>query len=1138
MRNLKKFLALALAMLMLVACFSVSAFDDTKDSDYAEAIQLLSDLQVIRGFNENEFKPNEDVTRWQMALMITKLKTGKVEETDARWYDVTNTTPFTDLVVDQYYGSIGYCYSNRIIIGATATTFEPARGITFEEALAMVVRSLGYNSDEMNAGYPWSYVEKAVALGLDENLENVGYEATLTRGQTAQLLFNALTAETADGTTFAKAAFNLTQAVIVLTATNKVNVLGGEPVLKNGYVQFRTLDEYGQLGTVAYHCQATELGITDTAEKYLYYAYEILTQDDFASFIKVAAVDTATTTAVKGANNSRITIDGKTYKLVDKYTSLNNKPTNKYTEPEIILRDENDAYALMTEYEVAAVYPEIVTFDINKDGAPDAGLYKDYSFGVYKSTYVNDVDGMLVELLVKGSQAAVVGAKPAANDYIRYSYNGVSNVLYVGEVAEKVSGLYTGVKNNVITMGGADYEVGIKDFQVPSTAYVTDMLGKKGSIYLLKDPAGKQKVVVIGDDYAGGGTLVVYDSYICLNQIGYPQVYAYVGSNLKSVISVQSVDFETYQNYIYATYSAGASYWYSDFLNTAARGDAFWGTHDLNNTYYDLSSAEDKLILVDNGGVGHFNSTTSFVLGGKTVTVTKDTVYIVVDKSGDEPLVHTYKGTASKAGDAFTVNAGAEVYVTAGLVYISDGNFNANSGITFNFNGAASNTVIYLDEDAQLTAAQGINSEDGGFIWTYTYTNVIDAVYGGLLSYDIVSYGQKLPGKGFYVVEQGVVTQKLVEDVDGNFVDEDGNVVIFYVPSGDATTTMSNTGNSPKVNNKTYALSASANKYLYVMLDDGNVKNDSATSVVPKNYGTNAVVCGALSTHAKYAYNYELLAGFGCKTTDVVIFSVYHTDFDGIGFPSAGYRNYVPYNCGAQITASAANMSYTEYLVFAQTNLTGDTNWDRLRKAAGVEATGEQDVTAAVKLYTNEGFYMDPAVFGLTFTVMDNLYGVDVNDTMRKASFLKIHRNPYAPFEGEISIPRGSYIVYEYDGSTYVVDYIPAIYLAGFDAFLDIFEGFSAVAGQNKFVTYIDAVAVEDLDLTIDEVMAVLAKAPIYLYKGADKFSNVTLFGTYNYITGSTQYSIDFIGSLNFEAGTNYDFEINYELVAPQIVVA
>ena len=55
MRNLKKFLALALAMLMLVSCFGVAAFDDVKDdSKYAEAVSLLSDLKVIRGFSASE----------------------------------------------------------------------------------------------------------------------------------------------------------------------------------------------------------------------------------------------------------------------------------------------------------------------------------------------------------------------------------------------------------------------------------------------------------------------------------------------------------------------------------------------------------------------------------------------------------------------------------------------------------------------------------------------------------------------------------------------------------------------------------------------------------------------------------------------------------------------------------------------------------------------------------------------------------------------------------------------------------------------------------------------------------------------------------------------------------------------------
>ena len=603
---------------------------------------------------------------------------------------------------------------------------------------------------------------------------------------------------------------------------------------------------------------------------------------------------------------------------------------------------------------------------------------------------------------------------------------------------------------------------------------------------------------------------------------------------MKSVISVQSVEFETYQNYIYASYSAGASFWYSDFLNTAQRGDAFWGTQDLNSTYFDLSSAAAKMIALDNGGNGVFNSTTSFALGGKTVTVTKDTVYIVVDRTGNEPIVRTYKGTAKAAGNAFTVNPGAQVYVSASVVYISDGTYTGN--VLFTFNGAASNTVIYIDGDVQLTDAQCINGEDGGFVWAYTYKNAIDVVYGDLLSYDIVSYGQKLAGKGFYVVEQGVVTQKLVENANGNFEDQDGNEVILFFPSGNTQTTMTYNQSKAKVNGTEYN---SVSKFGYVLLDDGEVKNDSGAT--PKNYGTNAVYCGALGAHGKYAYNYALLAAQGVGVTNVVVLSVFHNDFDTAGYPSAYYRNYVPYNCGAQINATAANLTYSEYIGFQTTSLTTNTNWDMIRVSAGVEATGEQDVTAAVKLYDNDGNYIDAEAYGLTFTVMDNLYAPQVNGTMTKTSFLKVSRDPAntAEYNGNSDlILNNAYIVYEYNGETRLVDKITTIALAGYTHFVDIFEGFSAVAGQNDFVAYIDADVVADYDLTIDQVMNVLAKAPIYLLKNGAKFSNVYLFGTYNYIVGSTQYSVTFRGTLNFEAGTDYEFEISGMIVAPVISVA
>ena len=86
MRNVKKFLALVLAMLMVVsAAATVSAFEDVADDHvFAAAINDLTVKEIVNGYDGETFGPDDAVTRQQMALMMARAITGNVGD-DAVW---------------------------------------------------------------------------------------------------------------------------------------------------------------------------------------------------------------------------------------------------------------------------------------------------------------------------------------------------------------------------------------------------------------------------------------------------------------------------------------------------------------------------------------------------------------------------------------------------------------------------------------------------------------------------------------------------------------------------------------------------------------------------------------------------------------------------------------------------------------------------------------------------------------------------------------------------------------------------------------------------------------------------------------------------------------------------------------------
>lgn len=420
MRNLKRFLAMTLTMLMVVGSFamagSVAAFDDVVD--YQQQINLMSVLKIIEGYSADEFGPENDVERWHMALWIAKIMTGKVEDAYVNWYSTQNNTAFKDLEVDNFYGSISYCNENGVVIGTSATTFEPTKGIMIQDVFTMVVRMLGYGSSSMDSNYPWSYVDKAIQLGLDKDLAaDYNNEDVATREQAAVILYNALFAKKSDGKTYAEAKFNLTIDTVVLTGTSKANMFAagdveGKKLAGENYVAFNQLNEDGTLGSETFYLLKSWFGFDEDYDENLYFgqSYKVISKDNFASLIYVEAVegyavDQTDFDGVKDSGNA-LKIEGKDYRAVKSFTYLNRAQGSKNTDDlEVIVYDVNNR----TTVNLATSYIMDANRNIlNKDGT----IYLYYNADHHQTgssdwrapyTLKIKIDG--VEVYVKPTQA-------------------------------------------------------------------------------------------------------------------------------------------------------------------------------------------------------------------------------------------------------------------------------------------------------------------------------------------------------------------------------------------------------------------------------------------------------------------------------------------------------------------------------------------------------------------------------------------------------------------------------------------------------------------------------------------------------------------------------------------------------------
>ena len=191
MKNLKKILALVLAFACAFTMFAGAAFTDQADIKVEnEVVDTLIELGVINGYTDGSFKPNDTVTRAEMAKMIYVLRTGN---SDASAYN-NDKTSFTDVNGHWAAGYIKYCQSVGIIAGQSATKFAPDQTVTAQEAAKMLLVTLGYDANKAGlVGINWASKTNALAdeNGLLEDV-NTSFTGPCPRQYAAQLIYNAI----------------------------------------------------------------------------------------------------------------------------------------------------------------------------------------------------------------------------------------------------------------------------------------------------------------------------------------------------------------------------------------------------------------------------------------------------------------------------------------------------------------------------------------------------------------------------------------------------------------------------------------------------------------------------------------------------------------------------------------------------------------------------------------------------------------------------------------------------------------------------------------------------------------------------------------------------------------------------------
>lgn len=195
----KKIAAITLALALVIGLFTVPAgavgFSDIADPAVAQAAEILRELGIVDGMGDGSFRPNSAFTRAQFCKMALTIL-GRQGEASLQGSRVI----FNDVTARHW--ALGYVNAAAqagkngvpLVQGRGNGYFQPDTPITFGEAVAVLMRSLGYSDQDVaQVGGKWyaGHLTQAGQIGLTNGL-NISGDAAITRGQAALLFENML----------------------------------------------------------------------------------------------------------------------------------------------------------------------------------------------------------------------------------------------------------------------------------------------------------------------------------------------------------------------------------------------------------------------------------------------------------------------------------------------------------------------------------------------------------------------------------------------------------------------------------------------------------------------------------------------------------------------------------------------------------------------------------------------------------------------------------------------------------------------------------------------------------------------------------------------------------------------------------
>lgn len=415
MKKVLGFLAIVATVMGMSTMVMAKTFSDVKNTKYAEAVDILSDLKVVSGYSDGTYKPGNSVKRSEMAKLLI-VAMGKENYAAS----LEGNTNFNDVSAGHWAsGYINLASSLGLIKGYPDGTFRPDATVSYVEASTMLLRALDYGTELDGLSWPTGYMTKANSAGILENVTANSSSDSAIRGNIASMVLNTLKANTRK----------------VVKSNSNGNVYGnGERLIEKTFEDLICVKE-GTIIDINFNSNIITVEDTtlerkvkvyyseDNIKKILGRQVSFIYDDDAEKFMTFEFTDKLT---VKEVNVDEIT-DGILFDDDDEYELPKSSKilfvgTTKYEDVEkaYLTMDANKkvTYALLEGVE--KIYAGIVT-------------EKGFKIGDNSAIEVKTTEDEYEELALESS------TKVALNEIVLYAYNAKEEII-IRSVTELADG--------------------------------------------------------------------------------------------------------------------------------------------------------------------------------------------------------------------------------------------------------------------------------------------------------------------------------------------------------------------------------------------------------------------------------------------------------------------------------------------------------------------------------------------------------------------------------------------------------------------------------------------------------------------------------------------------------------------------